>query len=81
MRKFKPHATHPQAPPRVQPADPMKWIPVVEEDNNKRGEPKKGPRQQSPLIFTKADFENEEDVDFGGEGNIDALARGKGEQT
>ena len=62
-----------KARPRVQPADPMKWIPVEEEDNE-RGEPKKESRRQqrsSPLVFSKADFEDEEDVDFDGEVNYE----------
>ena len=61
-----------QKPPRAQPADPMKWIPV-DEDNDERGEPQKGPRQQqTPLTFTKADFENEEEeIDYDEEGKAD----------
>ena len=53
----------------------MKWIPV-DEDNDERGEPQKGPRQQqTPLTFTKADFENEEEeeVDYDEEGKSDEV--------
>ena len=51
----------------------MKWIPV-DEDADGGVEPQKGPRQQqTPLTFTKADFENEEaeEVDFDEEGTAD----------
>ena len=52
----------------------MKWIPV-DEGANQRVEPQKGPLQQrTPLTFTKADFENEEEeVDYDEEGKADEM--------
>ena len=52
----------------------MKWIPV-DEGADGGVEPQRGPRQQqTPLTFTKADFENEEEeVDYDEEGKADEV--------